>query len=100
MKFEKPGPKVKNRPKTKRKYIHDIEVPANRSCKLCNRETGTERYIHAEAKKIKFLIGGGIMGGKIDDKLTIWACYKCTVHLDSTKDDLEQSILIIKTWLI
>ena len=111
MKLEKPGSKVKNRQKTKHFYTHDIQIPESKHCRMCWNETGTEAYRHSESTRIKMLSGGGIMGGKITDKLSAWLCNNCD-QIASRKPDkdlefkthMEHDLmwfdLIARTWLI
>jgi hypothetical protein len=104
IKAEKPG-------KTKKpKGVDILKPPKNKECRWCGVDTGTECYRHAEDDTIKYLSGGGIMGGKIPDQFTVWGCDKCDRKY-STKPDkdnyirqLEHSLRwstgIIKTWLV
>ncbi len=111
--FPKPGKKEKNRPKTKSVYVHKIETPKNRKCINCGQMTGTEVYRHPEDSTIKFLDGGGIMGGKPDDRLTSWLCSDkdCGLYYDTKPDinceeivrlrhDLFTAKMIIKTRIL
>lgn len=83
-KFKKPGPHKKKTRKTERAKIREIEKPKSLECKWCNVETGTECYRHAEDPEIKFLVGGGIVGGKNPDQLSSWGCDDCDREM-STK---------------
>ncbi len=109
--FPKPGDKKKSRSKTKSLYIHNIEEPKNRECRNCDVENGDECFHHPEATRIKFVDGGGIMGGKNNDRTTAWLCVGCGVEFDTKPDknapqqEHDQHALfsydcIIKTWNI
>lgn len=91
-KFAKAGPKKKKVLKTKRFLNHNIEPPENRACINCKILTETENYHHAESSRIKFLSGGGIVGGKIKDRLSAWLCNKkeCGIKFD-TKPNREST---------
>lgn len=93
-KIQKPGKKKQERPVTKSLYIHKIDKPKDLSCKNCDLETGTENYHHAESKRIKYLDGGGIMGGKINDRLTAWLCKDCGYEFDTRPGDKAEQCLI------
>lgn len=89
-----------------------MKPPVDKHCRRCGRTTKTECYRHCENRIIKFeLGGGGIMGGKIDDRLTAWICQKCDSELSAPlpKDCSEEFLLfhavewfkaIFKTWLL
>lgn len=109
----KPGKPVKKKLSTKRILSHNIEVPVNRNCVNCNGNPEKTCHHHAESTRIKMLSGGGIMGGKIGDKLTAWLCddKKCGVRFDTKPDrnapkdvidkhDLFAYDCICKTWLL
>ena len=77
MKFEKPGPKKKTaKIKNSKTRLHDIKKPAEKHCRWCGVETGTECFRHAEVTWMKHKYGFGT-GRKVDDNLTVWGCEKC-----------------------
>lgn len=87
-KHPKPG-----KPKKKKQKMP--KPPAERYCRKLGYVTGSERWCHAEARLIKFLDGGGIMGGRIDHKYTAWLSFEADQELsqplskNATKDELE-----------
>jgi hypothetical protein len=116
--FKKPGEKIKKKKKTSRFTVREIEPPEEKHCRWCDIETGTESYRHSEDPEIKFLVGGGIMADKINDRLSVWACDVCDTEM-STKPffnpaKIEKTLFdiiflkwqnkwkigIIKTWLL
>jgi hypothetical protein len=110
--LEKPGAKPKKKPKTRQIKIHDIEKPKDLACKNCGVETETECYHHSESTRIKMLVGGGIMGDKINNHLTAWLCngLLCGIKFDIKPDKNSHPLLIAehdlftydciaKTWL-
>jgi|GEM_PF-1500614 len=110
-KFGKPGFKVRETKKTKISKKRTIEKPEKMNCVRCGRITETESHRHSESRIIKFLDGGGIMAGKIPDKLSAWLCDSCDAVLSKTppknssehvlnKHALDWFIAIAKTWLI
>jgi len=99
-------PKIGTKPKKTRKPI-----PAGDVCVKCGTKDGTICARHSESRVIKFLDGGGIMGGKINDNLTAFLCMECDCELsaplpkDASQEAinlhaLEWAILIIKTHLL
>jgi hypothetical protein len=85
MKLEKPGPKKKKTKIHNRPRLHDIKPPIIDdvcSAEGCD-ESETLRWCHCEDDTIKFMDGGGIVGGKINDNLTALLC---------AKHDLEYSL--------
>lgn len=108
----KPGPKKKSaKIKNKAPRLHDINPPKEKHCRCCGLETGTECYRHAESRLIKFLCGGGIMGGKIPDSMTGWMCALCdhklsdplpkdTPEIEVLRHAWEWSMVIFKTHLL
>lgn len=83
--IEKPGKKKKPaKIQNKTTRLHDIEPPKEKHCRWCNVETGTENFRHSEDPEVKFLSGGGITGGKINDNHTAWGCADCDLEM-STK---------------
>lgn len=82
MNYPKPGPKKRSiRKKNATIRLHNLTIPKRKDCRWCNVETGTECFRHAEDPELKFLDGGGIMGGKINDNLTVWGCYNCDLEM-------------------
>lgn len=65
MKHEKPG-------KHKKKKQKMPKPPREKHCRYLGYETGTERWCHAESRNIKFLFGGGIVGGRLPHDQTAW----------------------------
>lgn len=112
MKHEKPGPKKKtSKIKNKGPRLHDLKPPDKKHCRGCGQETGTEAFRHAESRLVKFMSGGGITGGKINDRLTGWLCMDCDaiyseqLEKNASYNDLlvhayNWMTVIIKTWLI
>ncbi len=77
-KIEKPGKKTKTaKISNSTPRLHDIKLPKEKHCRNCGQETGTECMRHSESRVIKFLDGGGIIGGKINDNLSAWLCMQC-----------------------
>lgn len=117
--FPKPGAKKKSA-KIKNKFprLHDIDKPKDTHCRFCGQsDDGTCCYRHAEDPDIKFLVGGGITGGKIPDNLTVWACVYCDNEMSTrpfkkhyeTQEAFTMRFYewknkwklgVIKTWLI
>jgi len=106
-KFPKPGKKKKNRPKTKRLFIHDIKVPEDKTCRRCGSPSDTCCFRHLETFR-KFQAGKGV-GKKCNDRYTFWGCEKCDQIMSKKpeKNDAlsimthaeEWNWLIIKTWI-
>ena len=81
MEYKKPG-----KPKNKKRKLKQLEM----FCRWCLRPSPTCCHRHCEDDIIKFLAGGGIMSGKIPDKLSVWGCYTCD-QKHSTKPNREAS---------
>lgn len=109
--LNKPGKKEKKQPKYSKIKIHKIERPEDRKCVNCGIYVGTECFHHPEDGTVKFLDGGGIVGGKVDGHLTAYLCagLKCGVKFDTKpnkeapeiehlKHDNFTAKLVLKTW--
>ena len=116
MKFEKPGPSVKDKPKAKRILIHSIEKPKELHCRRCNMTTGTECFRHYEgSRRSEFGKGTGL---KCNNRMTAWLCVECDIVMSKKQArygafplgtatelrikirDEEWLYLIVKTWLL
>jgi len=103
LKFEKPG--------VKKKQSNRIGAPKSPECAYCGLESETCCYRHSESRIIKFLDGGGIMGGKINNRLTGLLCFDCDAILSEPltrtatieqeeSHALKWAMAIIRTWLL
>lgn len=103
--------KVSKPPKTKKIGKPNILKPPNeKHCRWCDIEHGHECYRHPEDETIKYLSGGGHMGGKSPDQFAVWGCASCDIKYSNKPDkkdyvaNLEHSLKwstgIFKTWLI
>ena len=81
-KIDKPGLKKKeSKIKNSAPRLHDIEIPKERHCWICNLpDDQTCYYHHCEVPYYKIKYGSGT-AKKIDDRLTVWGHHKCGTEL-------------------
>ena len=90
IKYPKPGKPQKTVKRLKSRTVRKLDPPKDTYCRFCCQpDDGTCCFRHAEDPDIKFLVGGGITGGKIQDNLTVWADDKCDREM-STKPYMRQ----------
>ena len=88
LKFEKPGKKKKTAKIKNATRLHDLKIPEDKYCRICNQpDDGTCYYHHSEIPYYKHKYGKGT-GAKVNDKLTVWAHHKCGTEL-SVKPNKE-----------
>ena len=93
LKYPKPGKTKKKKQTYLKSSSRGLKRPDEMICQWCGIESPTCCFRHAEDDIIKFLDGGGIAGGRINDNLTVFGCYDCDQKY-SKKPDRDASEIV------